>query len=69
MLDEPTAHLDPAAAAAVGDAVERLAAGRTALLVAHDVRLALAADRVVELRGGRAAAARGSTRSPVAAVA
>ena len=54
ILDEPTAHLDPAAAAAVGDAVERLAAGRTTLLIAHDLRLALAADRVIRLAGGRA---------------
>ena len=39
----------------MGDAVARLAAGRTTLMIVHDVRLALAADRVVRLDGGRVA--------------
>ena len=64
ILDEPTAHLDPASARALADAVERLAAGRTALLIAHDTRLALAADRVVRLAHGRIEA--GDARAPVA---
>ena len=38
VLDEPTAHLDADTAAAVGGAIERLAAGRTTLLIAHDAR-------------------------------
>ena len=53
ILDEPTANLDPASAAVVRDAVERLRAGRTVLLIAHRPELAALADRVVHLRGGR----------------
>ena len=54
VLDEPTAHLDADMAAAVGGAIERLAAGRTTLLIGHDARLADRADRVVTLEHGRA---------------
>lgn len=54
VLDEPTAHLDADTAAAVGDAIARLAEGRTTLLIAHDARLAARAARVVRLDGGRA---------------
>ena len=53
ILDEPTANLDPASAAVVGRAVERLRDGRTVLLIAHRPELAALADRVVHLRGGR----------------
>ena len=53
VLDEPTAHLDEASAEVVGEALERLRAGRTTLLIAHRVELAAGADRVVEIRGGR----------------
>jgi ATP-binding cassette, subfamily C, bacterial CydD len=53
ILDEPTANLDPASAAVVGEAVERLRAGRTVLLIAHRPELAALADRVVHLQGGR----------------
>jgi thiol reductant ABC exporter CydD subunit len=53
ILDEPTANLDPASAALVRDAVERLGAGRTVLLIAHRPELAALADRVVHLREGR----------------
>ncbi len=52
LLDEPTAHLDEETELAVAAAVERLAAGRTALLVAHRPELARRADRVLELRDG-----------------
>ena len=54
ILDEPTADLDPANAEAVADAVERLSAGRTVLVLAHRPELAQRADRVVVLEGGRA---------------
>ncbi|MFF8609945.1 thiol reductant ABC exporter subunit CydD [Streptomyces sp. NPDC015346] len=50
LLDEPTAALDGATEAAVVDAVRRLAAGRTVLLVVHRPALLSVADRVVELR-------------------
>jgi thiol reductant ABC exporter CydD subunit len=54
ILDEPTADLDPASADVVADAVERLSAGRTVLVLAHRPELARRADRVVVLEGGRA---------------
>jgi ATP-binding cassette subfamily C protein CydD len=57
VLDEPTAHLDADTAAAVGDAIARLAEGRTTLLIAHDARLAAGAERTVTLEHGRARAA------------
>jgi thiol reductant ABC exporter CydD subunit len=53
ILDEPTANLDPASAGLVRDAVKRLRAGRTVLLIVHRPELAALADRVVHLRGGR----------------
>jgi ABC-type multidrug transport system fused ATPase/permease subunit len=54
ILDEPTADLDPATAALVVDAVERLQAGRTVLLIAHRPELASRADRVLVLERGKA---------------
>jgi ATP-binding cassette subfamily C protein CydCD len=56
VLDEPTAHLDPESAAAIEDAIARLARGRTVLLITHRAELAARCDRVVELRDGRIAA-------------
>jgi thiol reductant ABC exporter CydD subunit len=53
VLDEPTADLDPASAAAIADAIERLRAGRTVVLVAHRSELVARADRVVRLERGR----------------
>jgi ATP-binding cassette, subfamily C, bacterial CydD len=52
LLDEPTADLDADSAAIVSDAVERLRAGRTVLLVAHDTGLVARADRVVRIGAG-----------------
>ncbi|MFF0475274.1 thiol reductant ABC exporter subunit CydD [Streptomyces sp. NPDC004284] len=51
LLDEPTAALDGATEAGVVDAVRRLAAGRTVLLVVHRPALLAVADRVVSLGG------------------
>ncbi|MEU3445793.1 thiol reductant ABC exporter subunit CydD [Streptomyces thermolilacinus] len=56
LLDEPTAALDGATEAAVVEAVRRLAAGRTVLLVVHRPALLEVADRVVALRPGTAGA-------------
>jgi ATP-binding cassette, subfamily C, bacterial CydD len=56
VLDEPTADLDGESAGVVGRAVERLAAGRTVLLIAHRPELVARADRVVRLEGGAAVA-------------
>lgn len=49
LLDEPTSNLDVESEAAVIDAVERLKAGRTVLLVAHRPALTTLADRVITL--------------------
>ncbi|MFF2134301.1 thiol reductant ABC exporter subunit CydD [Streptomyces sp. NPDC058193] len=49
LLDEPTASLDGETEAAIVDAVRRLAAGRTVLLVVHRPALLSVADRVVVL--------------------
>jgi len=53
VLDEPTADLDPATAALVAEAVDRLCAGRTVLLAAHRPELVGRADRVAQLVDGR----------------
>ncbi|MEU3461338.1 thiol reductant ABC exporter subunit CydD [Streptomyces sp. NPDC006733] len=50
LLDEPTANLDGDTEAAVVDAVRRLAAGRTVLLVVHRPALLAVADRTIRLR-------------------
>ena len=55
VLDEPTADLDPGAAEAVGEAISRLGAERTLLLIAHRPELAAGADRVIVLEEGRVA--------------
>ncbi|MER7620385.1 thiol reductant ABC exporter subunit CydD [Streptomyces sp. NPDC126503] len=49
LLDEPTASLDGETEAGVVEAVRRLAAGRTVLLVVHRPALLAVADRVVRL--------------------
>jgi len=53
LLDEPTANLDPEGAALVGEAIERLCAGRTVVMAVHRLSLARRADRVVVLEEGR----------------
>ncbi|MFI1394539.1 thiol reductant ABC exporter subunit CydD [Streptomyces sp. NPDC020681] len=50
LLDEPTAALDGETEAGIVEAVRRLAAGRTVVLVVHRPALLAVADRVVELR-------------------
>ena len=53
LLDEPRAHLDPAAAEALEPLIGR-ASGRTRVLITHDVEGGLAeADLALGLRGGR----------------
>ncbi|MFF8500598.1 thiol reductant ABC exporter subunit CydD [Streptomyces anulatus] len=49
LLDEPTASLDGESEAGIVEAVRRLAAGRTVLLVVHRPALLAVADRVVTL--------------------
>ncbi|MER5205212.1 thiol reductant ABC exporter subunit CydD [Streptomyces sp. NPDC002825] len=55
LLDEPTAALDGSTEAGVVEAVRRLAAGRTVLLVVHRPALLAVADRVVSLGGAQPA--------------
>ncbi|MEU3352152.1 thiol reductant ABC exporter subunit CydD [Streptomyces sp. NPDC037389] len=58
LLDEPTAALDGETEAAVVEAVRRLSAGRTVVLVVHRPALLAVADRVLRLEAPRAVAAR-----------
>jgi ATP-binding cassette subfamily B protein len=55
LLDEATAALDPAAEAAVLAATERLASGRTTIVVAHRLTTAARADSIVVMEQGRVA--------------
>ncbi|MFE2373378.1 thiol reductant ABC exporter subunit CydD [Streptomyces sp. NPDC059398] len=57
LLDEPTAALDGETEAGIVDAVRRLVAGRTVVLVVHRPALLAVADRVVALRPGTSPAA------------
>ena len=49
LVDEPTANLDAVTAALVRDALVRIVAGRTAVLVTHDPEVAALADRTIAL--------------------
>lgn len=54
LLDEPTENLDPQTERAVLDAIERLMAGRTVLLITHKLAgLRERVDEVLVLEGGR----------------
>ena len=53
VLDEPTAGLDTKSTAELADALPALSAGRTTIVVSHDLSLARAVDTVVVLEGGR----------------
>ena len=53
VLDEPTSGLDAESEQAVMDAIAQAAAGRMTLVVSHRLRVAVLADRVVVLAGGR----------------
>ena len=60
LLDEPTAHLDPATEAEVLDSLRRLALGRTVILASHSSAAHGFAGRRLDLRDGRAVPARGA---------
>ncbi|MEV7994239.1 thiol reductant ABC exporter subunit CydD [Streptomyces sp. NPDC086077] len=64
LLDEPTAALDGETEAAVVEAVGRLVAGRTVLLVVHRPALLRVADRVVRLDEADRARRLGEALSP-----
>ncbi len=53
LLDEPTAHLDPATEAEVLDSLKRLAIGRTVILVTHSAAAQAFPGRRIDLRHGR----------------
>ncbi|MFD8821097.1 thiol reductant ABC exporter subunit CydD [Streptomyces sp. NPDC059605] len=67
LLDEPTASLDGETETGIVEAVRRLAAGRTVLLVVHRPALLSVADRVVALTPGtpRRPERPGGTGAPV----
>ncbi|QNG21601.1 ATP-binding cassette domain-containing protein [Rhodococcus triatomae] len=53
ILDEATAFADPESEYLVQQAIDRLAAGRTVLVIAHRLRTVTGADKIVVLDGGR----------------
>ena len=55
ILDEATANLDAKSEALIRDALARLTAGRTVLIIAHRLELAYSADQIVVMDAGRAA--------------
>ncbi|MEU1227501.1 thiol reductant ABC exporter subunit CydD [Streptomyces sp. NPDC005828] len=65
LLDEPTAALDGVTEAGVVEAVRRLAAGRTVLLVVHRPALLAVADRVVTVGGAGVGAGPGGAGAAV----
>ena len=68
LLDEPMAALDVDVAPAMRQTLRRVLAGRTAVVVTHDVLDALLlADRVVVLEAGRGRRAGAGRGGPVAA--
>ena len=60
LLDEPTAHLDPATEQEVFDSLRRLAIGRTVILASHSSAAHAWAGHRLDLRNGRLATARGA---------
>jgi ATP-binding cassette subfamily C protein CydD len=55
LLDEPSAHLDPEAEAAIHAAIATLKPGRTMLIIAHRAGTQKLADRAIRLEAGRLA--------------
>lgn len=53
LLDEPTAHLDPATEAEVLDSLNRLAVGRTVIMVSHSAQAHLLSGRRLNILAGR----------------
>jgi ATP-binding cassette subfamily C protein CydD len=49
LMDEPTAHLDPASARQIGEAIDTVLADRTVILVSHDRGWTGATGRVIRL--------------------
>jgi len=53
ILDEASSRLDPATEALIGRAVDRLLAGRTAIVIAHRLSTVARADEIMILEAGR----------------
>ena len=53
VLDEATSHLDSASEALVRDALSRVMAGRTSIVIAHRLSTVLAADMILAMDKGR----------------
>ena len=60
LLDEPTAHLDPATESEVFDGLRRLAAGRTVIMASLSVASRTFSGRRLDIRDGRIESARGA---------
>ncbi len=60
LLDEPTAHLDPAIESEVLDSLRRLALGRTVILASHSSAAHGFAGRRLDMRDGQAVPTRGA---------
>ena len=63
LLDEPTSHLDPATEADVLESLRRLALGRTVILASHSAAAHAFGGRRLDIRAGRAVAARGPAQA------
>ena len=55
VMDEPTSSLDPESERLIRAALERLARGRTVLVIAHRLGTVYGADRIAVLENGRLA--------------
>ncbi len=64
VLDEPTAHLDEDSARELAGAIERLARGRTTLLIVHQPELSAIADSVHRISEGRLLAGDSGAAAP-----
>ncbi len=53
LLDEATSSVDPLTEAVIQQALERLLAGRTSLIIAHRLATVVGCDRVLVVHGGR----------------
>ena len=68
LMDEPAAHLDPASARQIGQAIDVAMASRTVIMVTHSQGWTGGSGRVLVLNRGRLAAAPGLAGQPAGAV-